>query len=160
MDEYDSDLDIKAAVAFPNQGHNVVALNGRSLPESQHSITEDNVHELQPVKESDITSRPISRQRLPAVLAAERFNEPQQNLRPFSTFVNSDNTAPQQQVKVFADDKDPETTARSQALARMRSAPKSISKLKKLLSQQRPWYAQQPVHFITLLVMMMLCVLR
>jgi hypothetical protein len=98
------------------------ALNGRSLPESQHSITEDNVHELQPVKESDITRRPMSRQRLPAVLAAARFNEPQQNLKSSISFVNPihkinlKNTAPQQQVKISANDKPPETTARSQAL--------------------------------------------
>ena len=154
---------------FPNQGHSGAALNGRNLPESQHSVIEDHGHEIQPVKELDITRRAISRQPLPAVLADERFNEPQQNLKSSSSFkfVNpsqkliSKKTTPQQrQVKVSANDKNPETIAGSQAFVRMRSAPKSIRKLKKLLLQQRPWYAQRPVHVITLMVMLLLCVLR
>ena len=47
-----------------------------------------------------------------------------------------------------------------QASARIRSAPKSINALKALMSKIRPWYAQRIVHFIILVVMLFLCILR
>jgi hypothetical protein len=103
---------------------------------------------------------------LPHDIAADSFNVPQQKLKPSSSFAtrshesNPKITVSQQQPEIPALDNYMETRLRSQALARMRSAPKSISKLKKLLSKQRPWYAQSVVHVITLLMMMMLCILR
>jgi hypothetical protein len=165
VEDDESDVDIEAAVVYPSGSHNLAESHSRNL--HQHSRNEDSGNEIQPVKESEISCRPTSRQWLPEVVAAERISVPQRNLKPSSTFINrsqeaiSQNTAiRQQEVKVSAEDNYIETRPRSQALARMRSAPKSISRLKKLLSQQRPWYAQQVVHFITLLLMMMLCVLR
>eukprot|EP00291_Cryptomonas_curvata_P022650 CAMPEP_0172161856 /NCGR_PEP_ID=MMETSP1050-20130122/6348_1 /TAXON_ID=233186 /ORGANISM="Cryptomonas curvata, Strain CCAP979/52" /LENGTH=979 /DNA_ID=CAMNT_0012831781 /DNA_START=1741 /DNA_END=4680 /DNA_ORIENTATION=- len=164
VEDDESDVDIEAAVVFPSHSHNVEASHIRNL--HQHSRDVNSANEIQQVKESEITCRPTSRQRLPAVVAAERISVPQRNLRPSSTFINrsheansKNTTTLQQEVKVSAEDNYIETKPRSQALARMRSAPKSIRRLKKLLSQQRPWYAQQVVHFITLMMMMMLCVL-
>ncbi len=163
VDDDESDVDVEAAVVFPNHGHNVSASDSRIL--HQQSRDQGRAKEIQPVEESDITQRPTSRQLLPAVLAAERINVPQRHLKPSSSFVkpshesNLKNTTTRQQ-QVSADDNYIEKRPRSQALARMRSAPKSIRRLKKLLSQQRPWYAQQVVHFITLMMMMILCVLR
>jgi hypothetical protein len=164
VEDDDSDIDVEAAVVFPSRDNNVAALHNRNL--HQHSRDEENESEIHPVKESEINCRPTARQRLPAVVASERINLPQRDLRRSSSIIkpkdegNTKNTAIlQQEVKESVDDNF-ETRPRSQALARMRSAPKSIRRLKKLLSQQRPWYAQQLVHFITLLLMMMLCVLR
>jgi hypothetical protein len=146
-------MDIKAAVVIRNHGN------------QQHSRNEDSDNEIQPVREPGVACRPTSRKRLPAVMAAESRSVPQQNLKASSTNANrtesnSKDTVSQQQAKPPALEKYMKTRPRSQALARMRSAPKSISKLKKLLSKQRPWYAQPVVHVITLLMMMMLCILR
>mmetsp|Transcript_17439 Transcript_17439/g.48149 ORF Transcript_17439/g.48149 Transcript_17439/m.48149 type:complete len:1292 (-) Transcript_17439:986-4861(-) len=48
---------------------------------------------------------------------------------------------------------------RSQALERMRSAPKTMRSLEALIEQRRPWYAQRAVHFVTLLIMLVICIL-
>lgn len=54
----------------------------------------------------------------------------------------------------------PEFYQKHQSAARMRSAPKSIKALKALMAKKRPWYSQRVVHFIILLIMLLLCVLR
>mmetsp|Transcript_88598 Transcript_88598/g.235788 ORF Transcript_88598/g.235788 Transcript_88598/m.235788 type:complete len:780 (+) Transcript_88598:387-2726(+) len=51
-----------------------------------------------------------------------------------------------------------EAVVRAQALARMRSAPKTMMSLEVLVTQRRPWYAQRPVHVVTLAIILSLCI--
>uniref|UniRef100_A0A7S0MTS2 TmcB/TmcC TPR repeats domain-containing protein n=1 Tax=Cryptomonas curvata TaxID=233186 RepID=A0A7S0MTS2_9CRYP len=48
---------------------------------------------------------------------------------------------------------------RNHAALRIQSAPKSIQALRTLTAQKCPWYVRRPVHFVSLAVMLFLCII-